>query len=107
MTNEEKELLVANLVDNSERCPDVDAVDQFMDWYQIRCEARSSRSCRRWVKSRSAVRRTGTWWVRLPSATLGHFSVGVDNAAHSPIQQPVTLHMGTPRPFLGLLRRRE
>ena len=38
------------------------------------CESTS----RRWVNPRSAVRRTGTWWVRLPSAIPGHFSVGVD-----------------------------
>ena len=41
------------------------------------CESTS----RRWVNSRSAVTRTGTWWVRLPSAIPGHFSVGVDVVA--------------------------
>ena len=41
------------------------------------CESTS----RRWVNSRSAVRRTGTWWVRSPSAIPGHFSVGVDTEA--------------------------
>ena len=50
MNNEEKELLAADLVDSGEPCPGVDAVDQFMDWYRIRCETRSSRSRSRWAK---------------------------------------------------------
>ena len=38
MTNEEKDLLIAYLVDASEIDPDGDIEAQFLDWYQIREE---------------------------------------------------------------------
>ena len=36
MTNEEKELLVAYLIDAGDIDPDGDVAVQFMDWYQVR-----------------------------------------------------------------------
>ena len=36
MTNEEKELLVAYLIDAGDIDPDGDVEVQFMDWYQVR-----------------------------------------------------------------------
>ena len=36
MTNEEKELLVAYLVDSGKQDPDGDVEAQFQDWYQVR-----------------------------------------------------------------------
>ena len=36
MTNEEKDLLIAYLVDSGEFDPDGDVEAQFLDWYQVR-----------------------------------------------------------------------
>ena len=36
MTNEEKDLLIAYLVDAGELDPDGDLAEQFLDWYQVR-----------------------------------------------------------------------
>ena len=36
MTNEEKDLLIAYLVDAGELDPDGDVETQFLDWYQVR-----------------------------------------------------------------------
>ena len=36
MTNEEKELLIAYLIDAGELDPSGDLEDQFMDWYRVR-----------------------------------------------------------------------
>ena len=35
MTNEEKDLLIAYLIDTSEIDPDSDLEEQFQDWYQV------------------------------------------------------------------------
>ena len=42
MTNEEKELLIAYLIDAGELDPSGDLEDQFMDWYRVR-EGRGTR----------------------------------------------------------------
>ncbi len=90
MTNEEKDLLVAYLVDAGEIDTDGDVEQQFLDWYQVRDQVASGEAHYKAILEAARVRQRGL-----------ERGVGVDSPSPSARQG-----VCRPRHSLRLLRRR-
>ena len=84
MTNEEKDLLIAYLVDVGDLNPNGDLEDQFMDWYQVRGETVSGEVHYKAVLDAARVRKRSFEEGRRAGLAEGVAKAGWDEMAISP-----------------------
>ena len=97
MTNEEKTLLIAYLVDAGELDPDGDVEDQFMDWYQVREETVLGETHYKAVLDAARVRQRSHEEGRRAGLAEGAAKLGWDKLETNP----------GPHSFMGHVRQAE
>ena len=84
MTNEEKDLLIAYLVDSGDIDPDSDVEAQFLEWYQVRDQVVSGETHYKAVLDAARVRKRSYQEGRLAGLAEGAAKLGWNKLATIP-----------------------